>query len=104
MQIYQLRSLIDIERFQRINVLATRPEDVAAPADQLQVANNLGFFKQCIKRFALIEFIHRQVDRSFLAIRSGSFEVYDADLLKLNLADDSLREMLVQLAPDLLVE
>jgi len=104
MQIYQLRSLIDIERFQRINVLATRPEDVAAPADQLQVANNLGFFKQCVKRFALIEFINRQDERCFLAIRSGSFEVRDAASLKLNLADDCLREMLAQLAPHLLAE
>jgi hypothetical protein len=103
MQIYQLRSLIDIERFQRINVLATRPEDVAAPAEQLQVANNLGFFKQCIKRFALIEFIN-QDECCFLTIRNGSFEVCDVALLKLNLADDSLREMLAQLAPHLLSE
>ncbi len=104
MQIYQLRSLIDIERYQRINVLATRPEEVAAPAEQQQVANNLGFFKQCIKRFALIEFIDRQSETCFLAIRSGSFDVCDAALLQPNLADDSLREMLAQLAPDLLSE
>ena len=104
MQIYQLRSLIDIERYQRINVLATRPEEVAAPADQQQVVKNLGFFKQCIKRFALIEFIDRQSETCFLAIRSGSFEVCDAALLQPNLADDSLREMLAQLAPDLLSE
>ena len=104
MQIYQLRSLIDIERYQRINVLATRPEDVAAPAEQQRVANNLGFFKQCIKRFALIEFIDRQSETCFLAIRSGSFEVCDTTLLQQNLADDSLREMLAQLAPDLLSE
>ena len=104
MQIYQLRSLIDIERYQRINVLATRPEEVAAPADQQQVANNLGFFKQCIKRFALIEFIDQQSETCFLAIRSGSFEVCDAALLQPNLTDDSLREMLAQLAPDLLSE
>jgi hypothetical protein len=104
MQIYQLRSLIDIERYQRINVLATRPEDVAAPAGQLEVANNLGFFKQCIKRFALIEFMNRQDDRCFLAIRSASFEVCDTTLFKQNLVDDSLREMLAELAPDLLSE
>jgi hypothetical protein len=104
MQIYQLRSLIDIERYQRINVLATCPEEVAPPAEQQQVANNLGFFKQCIKRFALIEFIDRQSEICFLAIRSGSFEVCDAALLQPNLADDSLREMLMQLAPDLLSE
>ncbi len=104
MQIYQLRSLIDIERYQRINVLASRPEEVAAPPEQLQVANNLGFFKQCIKRFALIEFIDRHSESCFLAVRRGSFDVIDAALLDKNLSDDSLREMLRQLAPDLLVK
>ena len=103
MQIYQLRSLIDIERYQRINVLATRPEEVAAPAEQQQVANNLGFFKQCIKRFALIEFIDRQSESCFLTIRRGSFDIIDAALFEQSLGDDSLREMLTQLAPDLLV-
>ena len=104
MQIYQLRSLIDIERYQRINVLATCPEEVAAPQQQLQVASNLGFFRQCIKRFALIEFIDRPSESCFLVIRSGSFEVCNAPLFAQHLADDSLREMLAELAADLLIE
>jgi len=104
MQIYQLHSLIDIDRYQRINVLATRPEQVAAPAEQLRVANNLGFLRQCIKRFALIELIDRDSERCFLVIRHGSFEVCDAPLFRHNLADDCLRETLEQLAPDLLGE
>ena len=101
MQIYQLRSLIDIERYQRINVLATCPEEVAAPAEQLRVANNLGFLRQCIKRFPLIEFIDRSSNSCYLAIRRGSFEVCDADLFERKLADDNLREVITQLAPDL---
>jgi hypothetical protein len=104
MQIYQLRSLIDIERYQRINVLATCPGEVAAPPEQLQVANNLGFLKQCIARFALIEFIDRVSDFCYLRIRSGSFEVCDADLFKGNLADHTLVEVVKLLAPDLLSE
>jgi len=102
MQIYQLHSLIDIERYQRINVLATCPEEVAAPPEQLLVANNLGFLKQCIARFALIEFIDRASDSCYLRIRSGSFDVCDADLFNGNLADETLVEVVKQLAPDLL--
>jgi hypothetical protein len=102
MQIYQLRSLIDIERYQRINVLATRPAQVAAPPEQLRVASNLGFLRQCINRFALIEFIDRQCDNCYLVIRGGSFEVLDTDLFQRNLADESLREVVTLLAPDLL--
>ena len=102
MQIYQLHSLIDIERYQRINVLATCPEEVAAPPEKQLVANNLGFLKQCIARFALIEFIDRASDRCYLRIRSGSFDVCDNDLFKGNLADETLVEVVKLLAPDLL--
>ena len=101
MQIYQLHSLIDIERYQRINVLATRPEEVAAPPEQLRVAKNLGFFKQCVSRF-LIEFIDRESQACYLTIRSGKFEVCDQAAFRRNLEDDSLREVVSLMAPDLL--
>jgi hypothetical protein len=104
MQIYQLHSMIDIDRFQRINVLATRPQQVAAPAEQLRVANNLGFLRQCIKRFVLIEFIDHHSERCYLAIRRGSFEICDEQLFQQNLADDTLRETVRLLAPELLGE
>jgi hypothetical protein len=102
MQIYRPGPLIDIERYQRINVLATGPEQVAAAPDELTVAKNLGFLRQCIARINLIEFVDLETDMAFLSIRSGSFEVIDAKLLAQNLADDSLREIIEQLAPDLL--
>jgi len=102
MQIYRPGPLIDIERYQRINVLATSPEQVAAMPDELLVSKNLGFLRQCIAKINLIEFVDLETDKAFLAIRSGSFEVIDAKLLAQNLADDSLREIIEQLAPDLL--
>jgi hypothetical protein len=102
MRIYRPGPLIDIERYQRINVLATSPEQVAAAPDELTVAKNLGFLRQCIARINLIEFVDIETDTVFLSIRSGSFEVTDAMLLAQNLADDSLREIIAQLAPDLL--
>ncbi|MDH3221370.1 MAG: hypothetical protein OEO19_17710, partial [Gammaproteobacteria bacterium] len=102
MQIYRPRSLIDIERFQRINELATSPEQVAAPPPELAVAKNLGFLRQCIARIGLIEFVDIATGTPFLAIRSGSFAVTEPKLLEQNLADDTLREIIAELAPDLL--
>jgi hypothetical protein len=102
MQIYRPRSLIDIERFQRINVLATSPEQVAAPAEQLTVANNLGFLRQCIAKFKLIEFVDENTDTSFLTIRSGSFEISNAEIFSQHLVDKTLHEIVELLAPDLL--
>jgi hypothetical protein len=102
MKIYRPGPLIDIERYQRINVLATAPQQVAAPEEELAVAKNLGFLRQCIARIKLIEFIDVESDSAYLAIRSGSFEVIDAALFDQNLADDSLRQIVEQLAPDLM--
>jgi hypothetical protein len=104
MQIYRPRSLIDIERFQRINVLATNPQQVAAAPEQLTVANNLGFLRQCITKIKLIEFIDENSDTSFLTIRSGSFEISDPELFRQNLVDETLHEIVELLAPDLLPE
>jgi len=102
MQIYRPRSLIDIERYQHINVMATCPEQVAAAPDKLTVANNLGFLRQCIARIKLIEFVDVKSDRAFLSIRSGSFEVVDSELFAKNVLDRTLHDIIEQLAPDLL--
>ena len=102
MQIYRPRSLIDIERYQRINVLATGPEQVAAAPDQLTVAKNLGFLRQCIAKINLIEFVDINTDTVFLSIRSGSFEVIDPALFAQNILDQTLHDIIEQLTPDLL--
>jgi hypothetical protein len=104
MQIFRPRSLIDIERFQRINVLATCPEQVAAAPELQTVAKNLGFLRQCISRFKLIEFVDEKTDLSYLTIRSGSFEISDPETFRHNLADETLHEIVELLAPDLLRE
>jgi hypothetical protein len=102
MRIYRPGPLIDIERYQRINVLASAPEQVAAPPDLLTVASNLGFLRQCISRINLIEFIDIESDTAFLSIRSGSFEVIDSRLFAQNLADQTLHDIIEILSPDLL--
>jgi hypothetical protein len=104
MQIYRPRSLIDIERFQRINVLAASPDQVAATPESQAVANNLGFLRQCIAKFKLIEFVDENTDTSFLTIRSGSFEVSNPEIFRHNLADETLHKIVELLAPDLLPE
>jgi len=101
MRLYRPASFIDIERFQRINVMATEPAAVDPEPEALEVKNNLGFLRQCIARIELIEFVDDSSDRVYLRVRRGSFEVVDADLLRRKLDDATLREILSQLAPDL---
>jgi hypothetical protein len=100
MQIYRPRLFIEIERYRRINVLATGPEQVAAIPEELTVEKNLGFLRQCIAQINLIEFVDIITDKSFMTIQSGSFEIKDAEIFEKNLADETLDEIVALLAPD----
>ena len=102
LRLYRPAAFIDIERFQRINVMATEAGDVDPEPEQLEVGNNLGFLRQCIARIELIEFVEERDERVYLQVRRGSFEVVDEDLLRRSLDDETLREILSALAPDLL--
>ena len=102
MQIFQPASFIDIERFRRINIQATAPEQVAAAPEQLLVKKNLGFLKQCIDRIGHIEFLSEPDENCFLSIRSGKFEITNRQLFEEQLADQTLRDIIEELAPKLL--
>ena len=104
MQIFESSPLIDIERFKRINILATKPEQVAAEPEDLTVKKNLGFLRQCIQRIAKIEFVDADSSRCFLTICQGEFEITDIQLFEKKLKDETLREVMIELAPDLLPE
>jgi thymidylate kinase len=101
MQLFEPERFIDIERFKRINILATSPEQVPAPPADLIAAKNLGFLRQCIERIAHIEFVDSASDETYLSIRQGKFEVVDQKMFKQKLSDASLRDIMTELAPDL---
>ena len=102
MQIYRPEPLIDIERFQRINVLAITPDAVAAPPEQQRVADNLGFLRQCIARIERIDWVEPGSETIYLTMSAGRSEVVDADCLQRRLADPAIAEILAELAPEIL--
>ena len=102
MQIFEPAPLIDIERFKRINILATSPEQVAAKPEDLTVNKNLGFLRQCIERIEEIEFADASSESCYLSIRAGKFEIVDMKIFEHKLGDQTLREIMLELAPELL--
>ena len=58
--------------------------------------------RQCIQRISLIEFVDLDSDSNYLSIRSGKFEVVDESIFRHRLEDDSLRDIVAELAPELL--
>ncbi len=78
--------LVNIERYQRTNIYARSPEAVAGPAEQLAVARNLGFLKQCLRQIPEVRFATPQGE-VFLMARDGKLAVTDAATLQGQRAD-----------------
>ncbi len=102
MQIFEVEPLINIERYKRINIHATAPEQVAARPSDLTVGKNLGFLRQCIKRIEHIEFVDSYTEQTYVLIKSGRFEVVDQQLFEHKLTDETLQQILSEVAPELL--
>ena len=104
LQVYQVEPLVNIERYQRINELANGPDKVHASPEELVVARNLQFIRQCVKAFKTIEFIEAASAQAYLTINNGKFTVTRPEIFNTALKDDVLRETLACLAPELLTE
>jgi hypothetical protein len=101
MQIFELEPLINIERYRRINIHATKPEQVAADPKDLTVEKNMGFLRQCISRINCVELVDANSNRCYVSIHSGKFEIVDRQLFDQKLSDETLREIIFAIAPDL---
>ena len=102
MQIFDPDRLVDIDRFTRINVHASTPQQVPAPAAELAVENNLGFLRECIEAIGHIEFVDAASGQCYLRVESGRFEVVERSLFEARLADETLRRIVQALSPGLL--
>ena len=99
MIIYDPVALIDIERYQKINIHAASPQEVYPSPAAMAVAANSGFLKECVRRIAAIEFVDRESGLAYLQVRQGSFAVLDAALLARVLGDADVAAALGEIAP-----
>ena len=94
-------ALIDIERYQRININAKSPEEVYPDASQLSVEKNAGFLKQCIKKIPKVSFINRVSGAVYLRANESTFEIVDANTFAIVLEDKQIAAIFSAIAPRL---
>jgi len=81
MNIFDPIGLVNIERFQKINVKATTPAEVYSDAKNFVVEKNLGFLKRCISKIETVRFIDPKSNTLYLSSSKGCLKVQDADCL-----------------------
>jgi hypothetical protein len=70
LNILNVKSFIDIERFRKINISARRPEDVYA-STTLAPGTNTGFLIRCARAVPVINFVEAGTGRIYARIKRG---------------------------------
>jgi hypothetical protein len=88
MTIFHPVGLINLERYQKINIRAKTADEVYPDGPELDVENNLKFLTQCIKQIPNIDFAIEDSGIVYLECHNGAFSIVDQELY-LSCCEDS---------------
>jgi hypothetical protein len=101
MVIYDPLALVDIERYQKIDIHAGAADEVYPPAAEMAVGANCGFLTDCVRRIPRIELVEPDSGLAYLRIRRDDVEILDAAALARALGNAELAAALAAMAPGL---
>ncbi|MFT4608268.1 MAG: hypothetical protein ACI8ZV_001961, partial [Chitinophagales bacterium] len=81
MNIFDPMGFVNIERYQKINVMATSPDEVYSDTKKFAVESNLKFLKHCISKIESVRFIDLDSNTTYLSYHKGRHKVEDPDCL-----------------------
>jgi hypothetical protein len=99
MTILDIKSMIDIERFRKINIRAQRAADVYAHMD-LSPQNNVDFLKRCARWIPAINFADYQTGHIYARLQRGKWVWRDEPHFRKALEDPQARAGLLAVAAD----
>lgn len=99
LNVLDINKLLDIERFGRVDVNASSPENLYPDRALLAPELNVGFLKRAIDTFREVNFAEQDTGRIYVRIQSGAPVMVDRDALPRAAQDDALRAALHAIAP-----
>jgi len=100
--VLDVRRMLDVERYRRVNVDATSPEELYRDKELLPPERNAGFLKQCLEHFAQVSFAEHATGRVYLTTAAGAPVWADRAALETAVADPETRAGLLAVMPSLL--
>jgi hypothetical protein len=100
MNILDIRCLLDVERYRRVDVDAASPDALYADRAALDPSRSAGFLRQCVSRFRRVDFAEQGTGRVYLRVEHGRPAWSDRDALARAIAgDDDARAGLTAAVP-----
>ncbi|MEE8445775.1 MAG: hypothetical protein V3S44_10525 [Alphaproteobacteria bacterium] len=102
MTILDIKFLLDIDRYTKINIDAKRPQDVYPGGDAMAAANNTDFLRDCVRLIPTVRFADFKSGRAYARMEGGRLVWTDGEGLAAALGDPETRAGLAALDPGLL--
>jgi hypothetical protein len=98
MNVLDIKCLLDIDRYRKINVNATKPSEVYPDRSAMAPGENLEFLTECVRRFPRVNFADRDTGRIYVRMESGRVTWCDAHLSAAAATDADSRTAIQALA------
>ncbi len=99
LNVLDVKSMLDVQRFRRVDVNAAGPERLYGDPEARSPENNTGFLVECARRLPLLNFAEQATGRIYLCIAAGTPAWADADALRAALTDPETRAGILAVAP-----
>jgi hypothetical protein len=99
MTVLDVKALLDVERYRRIDINASAPEALFKDRSVLAPDRNTGFLRDCVERFRDVNFAEQATGRIYLRLTSGSPVGVDRETLERAAADPDTRAGLMAICP-----
>ncbi|HWY95096.1 MAG TPA: hypothetical protein VNX69_07900 [Steroidobacteraceae bacterium] len=100
--VLDVKGMLDIERYGRVNIDAAAPESLYADRRLLDPAHNTGFLRRCMDGFPVVNFADRATGRIFLRIESRTPVWMDGILMQSAISDPDTLSGIRAVAPSVL--
>ncbi|HEV7438252.1 MAG TPA: hypothetical protein VGN94_01315 [Methylobacterium sp.] len=104
MTILDLKFLLDVDRFRKINIDADGPESVYPDPSQMAPERNTDFLRQCARRMATIRFAEHATGRVYASLDQGRLTCRDGAAYARALEDPDMRAAFSAIGGDRLCE
>ena len=102
MNVLDVKCMLDVERYRRVNVDATSPGELYPEPALLAPERNTGFLRQCVERFRSLRFANQATGHIYLQLESGRPVWVDSEALQRALGDRDTHAGLLATVPNAL--
>jgi hypothetical protein len=102
MNVLDVKCMLDVERYRRVNVDATSPGELYREPALLAPERNTGFLRQCVERFRSMRFADQATGLVYLQLESGRPVWVDSEALQRALFNPDIRAGLLTAVPSAL--